>query len=79
MTITGYGYTAGTSRGTDAGSTIVTLTWAAPKATTITVIDPVAAVKVKTGSTNVLTVSVKDQFGSLMSGQSLQPSLSSTS
>jgi len=79
VTITGYGYTAGTSRGPVAGSTIVTLTWAAAKATTITVIDPVASVKVKTGSTNVLTVSVKDQFGNLMAGESLQPSLSSTS
>ena len=75
VTITGYTYTAGSSRGTVAGSTIVTLTWAAAKATTITVIDPVASVKVKTGSTNVLTVSVKDQFGTLMSGQSLQPSV----
>jgi len=75
VTITGYTYTAGTSRGTVAGSTIVTLTWAAAKATTITVIDPVASVKVKTGSTNVLTVSVKDQFGALMSGESLQPSV----
>jgi len=79
ITMTGYGYTAGSSRGLVAGSTIVTLTWAAAKATTITVIDPVASVKVKTGSTNVLTVSVKDQFGALMSGESLQPSLSSTS
>ena len=75
ITITGYGYSAGVSRGTSAGSTIVTLTWAAAKATTITVIDPVASVKVKTGSTNVLTVSVKDQFGTLMSGESLQPSV----
>jgi hypothetical protein len=79
VTITGYTYTAGTSRGTVAGSTIVTLTWAAAVATTISVIDPVASVKVKTGTTNVLTVSVKDQFGTLMSGQNLQPSLSSTS
>jgi hypothetical protein len=77
--ITGYGYTAGTSRGPAAGSTTVTLTWAAPVATTLTVIDPVASVKVKTGTTNVLTVSVKDQFGTLMAGESLQPSLSSTS
>ncbi len=79
VTITGYGYTAGTSRGASAGSTIVTLTWDAASATTITVIDPVALVKVKTGTTNVLTVSVKDQFGALMSGEALQPSLSSAS
>ncbi|MEI8229059.1 MAG: hypothetical protein WCH77_12480 [Planctomycetota bacterium] len=77
--ITGYGYTAGTSRGTSAGSTTATLTWAAPVATTITVIDPVASVKVKTGTTNVLTVRVRDQFGAEMAGQALQPSLSSTS
>jgi hypothetical protein len=79
VTITGYLYTAGTSRGTSAGSSIVTLTWAAPIATTLSVIDPVTSVKVKTGTTNVLTVSVKDQFGNLMAGESLQPSLSSTS
>jgi len=79
VTITGYTYTAGTSRGTVAGSTIVTLTWAAAVATTISVIDPVASVKVKTGTTNVLTVSVKDQFGTLMAGESLQPTLSSGS
>jgi trimeric autotransporter adhesin len=77
--VTGYGYTAGTSRGPAAGSTTVTLTWATPVATTLAVIDPVPNVKVKTGTTNVLTVSVKDQFGTLMAGESLQPSLSSTS
>jgi hypothetical protein len=79
VVITGYGYTAGTSRGTVAGSTTVTLTWAAAVATTITVIDPVTSVKVKTGTTNVLTVRVRDQFGAEMAGQALQPSLSSTS
>ena len=79
VTITGYKYTAGTSRGTVAGSTIVTLTWAAAVATTISVIDPIASVKVKTGTTNVLTVRVRDQFGAEMSGQNLQPSLSSAS
>ena len=79
ITIRGYGYTAGSSRGTSAGSTVVTLTWATAVATTITVIDPVPSVKVKTGTTNVLTVSVKDQFGNLMSGESLQPTLSSDS
>jgi trimeric autotransporter adhesin len=79
VTITGYGYTAGTSRGPVAGSTIATLTWAAPVATTITVIDPVPSVRVKTGTTNVLTVRVRDQFGVNMVGESLQPSLSSTS
>ena len=79
VTITGYTYTAGTSRGTVAGSTIVTLTWAAAVATTISVIDPIASVKVKTGTTNVLTVRVRDQFGAEMSGQNLQPSLSSAS
>jgi len=77
--ITGYGYTAGTSRGTSAGSTTVTLTWAAPVATTLSVTDPVASIKVKTGTTNVLTVRVRDQFGTNMAGQAVQPSLSSTS
>jgi len=79
ITVTGYGYTAGTSRGPSAGSTIVTLTWAAPIATTLTAIDPVANVKVLTGSTNTITVSVKDQFGNSMSGEQLQPSLISGS
>jgi len=75
VTITGYTYTAGTSRGTDAGSTTVTLTWAAAKATAISVLDPIANVQVLTGSTNVLTVRVRDQFGVNMVGESLQPSV----
>jgi hypothetical protein len=78
--VTGYGFSAGVgSDPSGTGSRTITLTWAAPIATTISVIDPVASVRVKTATTNVLTVSVKDQFGALMSGESLQPSLSSTS
>jgi hypothetical protein len=77
ITITGFGFGGSDSAG--GGSRIVTLTWAAAKATTITAIDPVAAVKVKTATTNVVTVSVKDQFGNLMAGESLQPSLDSDS
>jgi len=78
--VTGYGFSTGVgSDPSGTGSRTITLTWAAPIATTISVIDPVASVRVKTATTNVLTVSVKDQFGNLMSGESLQPSLSSTS
>jgi trimeric autotransporter adhesin len=54
-----------------AGTHTTTLTWATPVATTITVADPVAAVSVLTGSTNVTTVLVTDQFGNPVSGQAV--------
>jgi hypothetical protein len=56
----------------------VTLTWAKAAAATITVIDPVADVTVLTGSTNVTTVVVKDQFGNPVSGQLLSVGVTTT-
>jgi trimeric autotransporter adhesin len=53
------------------GKNTVTVTWARAKATTISVLDPVAGVTVLTGSTNVTTVRVRDQFGVNMSGQAV--------
>ena len=45
------------------------MTWKDPVATTITVIDPVDGAYVKTGSTNVTTVMVTDQFGNAVANQ----------
>jgi len=45
------------------------LTWAEPTATTIEVVDPLAGVHSLTGSTGSVTVLVKDQFGTPVSGQ----------
>jgi hypothetical protein len=55
-----------------------TIAWAKPTATTITVADPITGVYVTTGSTNVTTVLVSDQFGNPVSGQSVQPSITGT-
>ena len=60
------------------GGRTVTINWAAPAVTTVTVSDPVASIKVLTKSTNVMTVGVADQFGNPMAGEKLQPSLGST-
>jgi len=62
-----------------AGTYTATIAWAKPTATTISVADPLTGVYVTTGSTNVTTVSVLDQFGSAVSGQSVTVALSSTS
>ena len=78
--ITGYTFASGVgSDPTGPGSRTVTLTWAAPAVTTVTVVDPVPSVKVKTGTTNTLTVAVLDQFNNPMAGEKLVPSLSSDS
>jgi len=61
------------------GTYTATLTWAAPAAATIAVADPLSGVYVKTGSTNVTTVIVKDQFGNPVANQSVSVALSSTS
>jgi len=61
-----------------AGTYTATIAWAKPTATTIAVADPITGVYVTTGSTNVTTVIVKDQFGSPVSGQSVQPSITGT-
>lgn len=55
------------------------ITWAAPVATTIAVADPLSGVYVKTGSTNITTVIVKDQFGNAVKDQAVSVSLGSTS
>jgi hypothetical protein len=62
-----------------AGTYTATLTWAAPAAATIAVADPLSGVYVKTGTTNVTTVIVKDQFGSPVANQSVSVALGSTS
>ena len=72
VVITGFATGAGT---VGQGSRTVVINWAAPVITTVSVIDPVASIKVLTKSTNVLTVEVEDQFGNPMVGQQLQPSL----
>ena len=62
-----------------AGTHTATITWAASVATTIAVADPISGVYVKTGSTNVTTVIVKDQFGAAVANQSVTVTLGSTS
>jgi len=54
------------------------ITWAKPVATTIAIADPLSGVYVKTGSTNVTTVIVKDQFGNPVSGQAVAVSIPTT-
>jgi len=54
------------------------ITWAAPVATTIQIADPLSGVHVLSGSTNVTTVIVKDQFGNPVSGQSVNVTIPST-
>ena len=61
-----------------AGTYTATIAWAKPTATTIVVADPITDVYVTTGSTNVTTVLVSDQFGNPVSGQSVQPSITGT-
>jgi hypothetical protein len=55
------------------------ITWAKAVATTIAVADPIDGVYVATGSTNVTTVIVKDQFGAGVAGEVVKVALSSTS
>ncbi len=61
--------------GFGAGKNTVTLTWATPVANTIVVADPVSGVTALTGSTNVTTVLVRDQFGNPVSGQAVSVSV----
>jgi trimeric autotransporter adhesin len=58
-----------------AATQTTTLTWATPVVNNITVADPVADISVLTGSTNVTTVLVRDQFGNPMSGHSVTVSV----
>jgi len=61
-----------------AGTNTVTLTWKDPVATTISVADPVTGVYVKTGSTNVTTVLVSDQFGNPVANQGVSVAIPGT-
>jgi len=54
------------------------LTWATPAAASIVVADPIAGLHVLTGSTNVVTVLVRDQFGTPVSGQLVSVSTAQT-
>lgn len=64
----------GAASGTFGSQTIL---WKAPQLTTLT--EEVAAFTAAIGSTNVVRVKAADQFGNVMSGVVVQPSLSSTS
>jgi hypothetical protein len=68
------------SGGTALGSGIVriTLTWKDPVASSISVVDPISTVVVKTASTNVTTVIVKDQFGNAVANQGVSVGLAVT-
>jgi len=61
------------------GTFTARITWAKPVATSIVIADPIDGVYVKTASTNVTTVLVRDQFGNPVSGQSVTVALSSDS
>jgi hypothetical protein len=61
--------TGGAAFGTSTHTAV--LTWATPVATTIAVADPISGLHSLTGSTNAVTVVVKDQFGSPVSGQTV--------
>jgi len=62
-----------------AGTYTATLTWAKAAAAKVSVSDPITGVYVKTGSTNVTTIKVTDQFGAAVSGQAVSVTLGSTS
>jgi hypothetical protein len=61
-----------------AGTNTVTLTWKDPVATTISVVDPENLIYVKTGSTNVTTVKVTDQFGNAVANQGVSVAIPGT-
>jgi len=62
-----------------AESYTATLRWQAPAAAAVAVLDPLSGVFVGTGTTNVTTVRVTDQFGAVMANQQVSVALSSTS
>jgi trimeric autotransporter adhesin len=61
-----------------AATQTTTLTWATPVAASISLSDPLSGVYVKTGSTNVTTITVKDQFGGNVANQGVSVSLAVT-
>jgi len=76
ITVTGFDTTL---TGAVNGSRTITLNWAKSSVDSVTILDPVSGVRVKAGSTNVFTVIVKDQFGTAMSGEQVQPAITGTS
>jgi len=72
LSITGFASGSGT---VGTGSRTVVLTWQKPAVTTMSVLDPVDGVYVKTGTTNTFTVGVYDQFGNGMANEVLQPAI----
>jgi len=54
-------------------SVTVTLTWAAARATTVTVLEPVSGIHTALKGTTNFVVEVDDQFGAPMAGELLQP------
>jgi hypothetical protein len=60
------------------GEVTITLTWKDPVASSIEVVDPISTVVVKTASTNVTTVIVKDQFGNAVANQGVSVGLAVT-
>jgi hypothetical protein len=60
------------------GSRTVVITWQAPVVTSLSILDPLAGVVVKTASTTTFTVAAYDQFGTGMAGEILQPSIPAT-
>jgi len=62
-----------------AESYTATLRWQAPAAAAVAVLDPLSGVFVGTGTTNVTTVRVTDQFGAVMANQQVSVALSSAS
>jgi hypothetical protein len=51
------------------GTNTVSVTFAAPVASSIEIVDPIDGIRVLAGSANVTTAMVKDQFGNPVSGQ----------
>jgi hypothetical protein len=62
-----------------AESYTATLRWQAAAPAAVAVIDPLSGVFVGTGTTNVTTVRVTDQFGAVMANQQVSVALSTTS
>jgi hypothetical protein len=72
LTITGFASGSGT---VGTGSRTVVIEWQKPVVNTVSILDPVDGVYVKTGTTNTFTVAVLDQFSNAMVGEVLQPSI----
>ena len=62
-----------------AESYTATIRWQAPAAAAVAVLDPLSGVFVGTGTTNVTTVRITDQFGAVMANQQVSVALSTTS